>query len=63
MRFCGTVDQLNFAARKFRGLVTIANFKYIIFCATKFRVLVSQDQFLAKPCFTKMPETRDQGPQ
>ena len=50
-----TVNQLNFAARKFRGLIIIANLG--IFCAIKFHVLVLQDPFLTKPFFTKMPVT------
>ncbi len=47
--------QLNFAARKFRGLLIIA--KLGIFRAIKFRVLVFQKPFWQKPFFTKMPVT------
>ena len=46
-----TVNQLNFAAIKFRGS---PNFPILgIFRAIKFRVLVSQDLFLAKTLLHK----------
>ena len=41
-----TVNQLNFAARKFRRLTITGNLG--IFRAIKFRVLASQDPFLTK---------------
>ncbi len=46
-----TVNQLNFAARKFRRLLIIANLG--IFCAIKFRVLVVQDLLLTKTSLHK----------
>ena len=46
-----TVNQLNFAAIKFCGLPKFSTLD--IFRAIKFRVLVSQDLFLAKTLFHK----------
>ena len=72
-----TVDQLNFAARKFRRFVIIVNLG--IFRAIKFRVLVSDDHFLWNTVLHKnacsflnngpifkillFPETRNRAPQ
>ncbi len=71
-----TVNQINFAARKFRGLLMIANLG--VFCAIKFRVFIFQDPFLTKTFLHKnacnfinngsifkillSPETREQAP-